>query len=209
MKVARARHHESQIDLFTTRPVVDVATPATDAARVDRTLLVVGDISAEHVDAIVCPANPSLKPGDVVERAIRRTAGRELETALTEIRSRSGGCRTGHVVVTAGFLLQAKHVIHAVAPRFRGGAHDEDALLAHVYREALHAAREIGARTVAFPPLSTGALAFPDERAASIALATIDDVLSHALDVFSSVRFVLPDGDALAVWKRVRDARHA
>jgi O-acetyl-ADP-ribose deacetylase (regulator of RNase III) len=209
VKTGRARHRESQIDLFAIKSARDDAAHAPHALAVDRIDLVVGDLSAETADAIVSPANGSLAPGDVVERSIRRAAGRGLEVALAHIRVRDGGCRTGHVVVTDGFRTRARHIIHAVGPRYRGGAQDEDALLARVYREALAAARTVGAQTVAFPPLSTGMLAFPHGRAAPIALATVVECVEEDLLTLATVRFVFQDGDACEAWSRARDSLRA
>jgi len=133
----------------------------------------VADITGLEVDAIVNAANESLLGGGGVDGAIHRTAGPEL---LTACRS-PGGCATGEARITPGFRLPARFVIHAVGPVWTGGARGEDALLASCYRRALELAAKSGAKSIAFPAISTGVYRFPAERAARIAVSS---VLEHA-----------------------------
>lgn len=128
-----------------------------------------GDITTLAVDAIVNAANSSLLGGGGVDGAIHRAAGPGL---LAECRG-VGGCPTGQARITGGYDLPAAHVIHTVGPVWQGGGAGEDAALASCYREALLLARRAGARTVAFPAISTGVYGFPAARAAAIAVATI------------------------------------
>jgi O-acetyl-ADP-ribose deacetylase (regulator of RNase III) len=128
------------------------------------------------VDAIVNAANSSLLGGGGVDGAIHRAAGPGL---LAECRTLNG-CETGDAKITAGYLLKAGHVIHAVGPVWHGGHRGEDALLASCYRRAIALCRTSKLNSVAFPAISTGIYRFPAERAAGIAVTTTIDALSAA-----------------------------
>jgi O-acetyl-ADP-ribose deacetylase len=137
-----------------------------------RVEVIQADITTLPVDAIVNAANSSLLGGGGVDGAIHRAAGPRLLDATRQI----GGCPTGEARITPGYDLPAKWVIHTVGPVWQGGNAGEDELLAVCYRESLKLASSIGARTVAFPAISTGAYGFPMERAAWIA---VNEVVSH------------------------------
>ena len=146
--------------------------------------VVEGDITALPVDAIVNAANSSLLGGGGVDGAIHNAAGPGL---LSECRT-LGGCPTGEAKVTGGYDLPARWVIHTVGPVWRGGHEGEGGLLAACYRNSLARARELGARTVAFPAISTGIYGYPVEQAARIAVSTVrEDLAGH------------PDGPACVV----------
>ena len=166
--------------------------------------VVVADITTLQVDAIVNAANQSLLGGGGVDGAIHRAAGPEL---LAECRT-LGGCPTGAARITRGYRLPAKHVIHAVGPRWQGGKAGEDGLLASCYRAALALAREHRIDSIAFPAISTGIYRFPPELAARIAVATVAETVAQT-DMPSRVVFCCFSAEsaayheaALAAWQR-------
>jgi O-acetyl-ADP-ribose deacetylase (regulator of RNase III) len=167
----------------------------------DRARVIVADITTLAVDAIVNAANSSLMGGGGVDGAIHHAAG----YALVEECATLGGCATGDAKITAGYALPARHVIHTVGPVWRGGGHDEEALLASCYRRSLEVAREHGLRTIAFPAISTGLFAFPADRAAEIAVRTVLDVLASE-DSFESITFCCFDDAAGARHQRALES---
>lgn len=144
-----------------------------------------GDITAEPVDAIVNAANGALRRGGGVCGAIFAAAGPELEAACAAI----GHCETGDAVVTPGFELPARFVVHTVGPVWHGGDRDEPALLASCYRRSIEVAAGAGARSIAFPAISTGIFGYPTRPAAEIAVATVTE---HG-DALEQIRLVAFD----------------
>lgn len=157
-----------------------------------------GDITRLEVDAIVNAANTSLLGGGGVDGAIHRAAGPKL---LEECR-KLNGCKTGEAKATKGYNLPARWVIHTVGPVWHGGTHHEDELLACAYRNSLLVARQLDARSVAFPSISTGAYRFPVARAAEIALHAIQvHIKSHNLP--SRILLVCFDERVYAAYQRL------
>jgi O-acetyl-ADP-ribose deacetylase (regulator of RNase III) len=156
----------------------------------------VGDITTEQVDAIVNAANRQLRGGGGVDGAIHRAAGADhLHAACRAI----GECPPGQAVVTEGFALAARFIIHTVGPVWRGGSEGEPDTLAACYRNSLAVADEVGARSVAFPAISTGVYGYPQEEAAAIAVTTVGAADTEVL----VVRFIAFDAATLGHYRRL------
>lgn len=159
--------------------------------------LVLGDITAEDVDAIVNAANHTLLGGGGVDGAIHRAAGPELVEYCRTL----GGCETGQAKITPGFNLTARWVIHTVGPVWHGGGHGEPELLASCYRESLARADEVEAGTVAFPAISTGVFGYPVVAAASIAIETVRSTPTNV----SEVRLVAFNQETVDAYQSILD----
>ena len=131
--------------------------------------IVQGDITRLPVEAIVNAANERLLPGGGVCGAIHAAAGPGLARECEALGERP----TGDARLTGGHRLPARWVVHAVGPVWRGGNEGEDAALAGCYRRALDLAAGAGARSIAFPAISTGIFGFPLERATRIAIGEV------------------------------------
>ncbi|MEU1802130.1 O-acetyl-ADP-ribose deacetylase [Streptomyces sp. NPDC019937] len=159
--------------------------------------LVHGDITAQHADAIVNAANSSLLGGGGVDGAIHRKGGPEILDACRSLRAShyGKGLPTGQAVATTAGRLDARWVIHTVGPVW-SATEDRSGLLASCYRASLRVADELGARTVAFPAISTGIYGWPMDDGARIAVETV-----RAADTaVEEVRFVLFDEPAYAAF---------
>ena len=138
-----------------------------------------GDLTSYAVDAVVNAANSSLMGGGGVDGAIHCAAGPGLLEACRKL----GGCEVGDAKVTPGFDLPADWVIHTVGPRWRGGTDGEAELLEACYGSSLRCADEVGASTVAFPSISTGAYGYPVRLAAAVAVAAVREATTAVMEV--------------------------
>ncbi|MFC5906071.1 O-acetyl-ADP-ribose deacetylase [Streptacidiphilus monticola] len=167
--------------------------------------LVQGDITQQQVDAIVNAANSSLLGGGGVDGAIHRKGGPEILAECRALRAGhyGGGLPAGQAVATTAGRLQARWVVHTVGPVYdRARGQELAGVLASCYRESLRVADGLGARTIAFPAVSTGVYRWPMEGAARIALGTVREA-GGALRSIQEARFVLFDGEAFGVFQRV------
>jgi len=169
--------------------------------------LVRGDITQQSVDAVVNAANSSLLGGGGVDGAIHRRGGPEILAACRELRASTygKGLRTGRAVATTAGKLDARWVVHTVGPVW-SSSEDRSALLESCYREALGVAGELGARTIAFPAISTGIYGWPMDDGARIAVRT---VLAEAAAPIEEVRFVLFDAHAYVEFEEALAAARA
>ncbi|HEV8565290.1 MAG TPA: O-acetyl-ADP-ribose deacetylase [Actinomycetota bacterium] len=153
-----------------------------------RIVLLEGDITEQHMDAIVNAANSSLLGGGGVDGAIHRRGGPAILEQCRELRRERypGGLPTGDAVATTAGNLPAKWVIHTVGPVYSGSAADRE-LLARCHTRSLEVAEELGALTIAFPAISTGVYGYPLDEAAPVAIRAVRDARSNAREV----RFVL------------------
>ena len=136
--------------------------------------IVSNDITKMDVDAIVNAANTGLRMGGGVCGAIFGAAGAsELQTACDKL----APIETGGAVVTPGFALPAKYVIHTAGPVYRDGKHGEEALLRACYTNSLNLAKENGCKSVAFPLISSGIYGYPKDEALSVATSAIGEWL--------------------------------
>jgi O-acetyl-ADP-ribose deacetylase (regulator of RNase III) len=170
--------------------------------------LVVGDIARQETEAIANAANAMLMGGGGVDGAIHRAAGPELLDACRALKKTlpGGVLRTGGAVITPGFQLAAKHVIHCVGPIYEREGDDAPALLASCYREALRLAREADVASLAFPSISTGVYHYPVADAAAVALeVVIDELRTHGRP--GLVRFALFDAAVFDAYATAAAAR--
>jgi O-acetyl-ADP-ribose deacetylase (regulator of RNase III) len=152
--------------------------------------VVLGDITEQAVDAIVNAANSSLLGGGGVDGAIHRKGGPDILAECQRIRAERfpDGLPTGRAVATTAGRLPARWVIHTVGPVY-AKSEDRSELLASCHTESLKVAEDLGARTVAFPAISTGVYGYPVEEAAPVAVGAV----RPAGDRFEEIRFVLFD----------------
>jgi len=158
-----------------------------------------GDITEQAVDVIVNAANSSLLGGGGVDGAIHRRGGPAILAACRELRAGhlGGGLPAGQAVATTAGNLPARWVIHTVGPVY-SATENRSELLASCYVESLRVAAQLGAQTVAFPAISTGAYRWPLPDAARIAVDAVRG--AHHARALAEVRFVLFSDDAIAAF---------
>ncbi len=163
-----------------------------------RLAVITGDITRVKADAIVNAANSSLLGGGGVDGAIHHAGGPVILEECRKLRDSRfpDGLPTGQAVQTAAGRLPARWVIHTVGPVWHGGGQGEPQKLAECYRNSLELAEEIGARSIAFPAISTGIYGFPREKAAQIAWSVISEhIRSHPQPGVISLVFFSPDDE--------------
>ncbi|MEV6547145.1 O-acetyl-ADP-ribose deacetylase [Streptomyces sp. NPDC051597] len=168
-------------------------------------VLVRGDITAQSADAIVNAANSSLLGGGGVDGAIHRRGGPEILADCRRLRAShyGKGLPTGRAVATTAGRLDARWVIHTVGPVWQRDE-DRSELLASCYRESLRLAGELGARTVAFPAISTGVYGWPLEDGARVAVRAVREAAgAGGAGGVEEVRFVLFDDEAYRAFEGV------
>lgn len=157
------------------------------------------DITRLKADVIVNSANTSLLAGSGVCGAIHRKAGPELERHCRTL----GGCAVGQAKITPGFALPAKYVLHTVGPVWQDGAAGEAELLAACYMQSLQLAAEVGARSIAFPCISTGIHRYPLALATQIAVQTVREFIAQPeyAKQFSDIAFCCSTEGQMAAYR--------
>ncbi len=163
--------------------------------------VIVGSIETLALDAVVNPANSALLPGGGADGAIRRAAGSELDNLL----SQAGGLAEGAALITPGFRLPARWIIHTVAPIWRTGRGEREkiALLAQCYKSCIEVATELSLRSIGFPAIGAGAYGWPIERACDIAVGATKDALSRFGVIEQVVFCCFTEADASVYRRRV------
>ncbi len=168
--------------------------------RLDRIKIQLGDIVKLDTDAVVNAANSYLAEGSGVCGAIFRTAG---SAQLTKACDAIGGCETGSAVITPGFGLKAKYIIHAVGPVWRGGDEDECELLRGAYEASLNLAMENGCHSIGFPLISAGIYGYPMEEAWEIAIRACMEFVEHNSDYDLEIIFTVLDKKILMLGEQM------
>ncbi|WP_172370445.1 macro domain-containing protein [Sporosarcina jiandibaonis] len=159
--------------------------------------IVRNDLTKMRVDVIVNAANSALQMGGGVCGAIFNAAGAdELQAACDDI----GGCPTGEAVITDGFQLPVKKIIHTVGPIWKGGTANEETLLRNCYKNSLALAVAEGYESIAFPLISSGIYGYPREQAFQVAMSTISEFLCEH-DIY--VYLVVFDKKAFGISKKL------
>lgn len=164
----------------------------------ERISLEKGDITKKQTDAIVNAANTSLLGGGGVDGAIHKAGGKKILEECKKI----GGCAVGAAVITTAGNLPSKYIIHTVGPIWHNGNNSEEILLANAYRNSLKVAVDNHITTIAFPNISTGVYNFPKQKAAEIAIQTVNDFLSDDKSI-EQVVFVCFDDENYRIYEQL------
>ncbi len=164
----------------------------------ERISLEKGDITKKQTDAIVNAANTSLLGGGGVDGAIHKAGGKTILEECKKI----GGCAVGAAVITTAGNLPSKYIIHTVGPIWHNGNNSEEILLANAYRNSLKVAVDNHITTIAFPNISTGVYNFPKQKAAEIAIQTVNDFLSDDKSI-EQVVFVCFDDENYRIYEQL------
>lgn len=162
--------------------------------------LLKGDITKLSIDAIVNAANSSLLGGGGVDGAIHRAGGREILDECKKIRDIQGGCKVGESVITSAGLLPCKNVIHTVGPVWKGGINNEPDKLRNCYFNSLKLAEKSNLKEIAFPNISTGVYGYPKDRAALIALETVQ---TYTSEIIEKVIFICFDEENYTIYSQL------
>jgi O-acetyl-ADP-ribose deacetylase (regulator of RNase III) len=172
--------------------------------------LIEGDITRLAAEAIANAATGALAGGGGVDGAIHRAGGPTIMQELDLIRAQIGGrLMSGQAVATGAGRLPARYVFHAVGPVWRGGEHNEPALLASCYRACLRMAEERKLASLHLPSISTGVYGYPIEAAARVALSEIHAFLATEAQLLRRVAMVLFGADAYTVYAHVLEELNA
>jgi O-acetyl-ADP-ribose deacetylase (regulator of RNase III) len=175
-----------------------------EAYRRGKTILEIiqGDITELVADIIVNAANSSLLGGGGVDGAIHKAGGEAILQECIRIRNEKGGCPAGEAVITTAGNLKASYVIHTVGPIWKGGMNEEEKKLRNCYRNTLKLANEYGAKSIAYPNISTGVYQYPKEEAARIALDEIFRYLGENEMTVEKIILVCYDSENYRIYKK-------
>lgn len=150
------------------------------------------NIVDSETDAIVNAANSGLRAGSGVCGAVFKGAGMREMTAACD---KYGRCDTGNAVITPGFNLPAKYVIHAVGPIWNGGNNNEEKLLYGAYSNSLRLLKENNLHSITFPVISAGIYGYPKEQAWEVAIRACRDFISENSDYDVEIIFAVYGSD--------------
>ena len=162
-----------------------------------------GDLTRSDADAVVNAANSELAGGGGVDGAIHAAAGPGLPEACQEIVRAQGPLPPGKAVITPGFLLPARYIIHTVGPVWGGGDSNEADVLASSYLNSLALARERHVKRVAFPAVSCGVYGYPADKAALVALRALEQGLVQGM-VAQAAMYLYSSG-AFDIWRKIAE----